>query len=246
MTFKEKVAVVSGGSGDLGSAVVMRLAREGAKVAFTYRSDKKEAQAIVEAVEAISGTAFAEAVDIVDYEKVSEFVKRVAARWGRLDVLVNAVGARDRASLFEMTRTQFDHVLDVNLKGYFNFIRAAAPIFREQKGGKIVNVSSLEAMVGAGDLNDVVAKSGVIGLTLASARELGPYGVNVNAVAPGMIETAALEDVSPEEIDKAISRSVLDRIGRPEDVADAVLFLCSERARHITGETLRVDGGQHL
>ncbi len=246
MELKDKVAIVSGGSGDLGSAICMRLARAGAKIAFTYRADRREADEVVQAIESISGSALGEALDITDYDQVSEFVKKTVARWGRLDILVNAVGAKDPASLFEMTREQFDHVLDVNLKGYFNFIRASATVFREQAAGKVVNVASLQATQGASDLNDVVAKMGVIGLTLAAARELGPYDVNVNAVAPGMVETAALKAVSSEEIDKALSRSVLGRLAKPEEVADVVLFLCSPKARHITGEVIRVDGGQHL
>jgi len=246
MEFKDKIALVAGGSGDLGGAICMRFAREGAKVALTYRSDKKEAEQVVEAIEAISGTAWAEAVDITDYEAVSEFVQRLVDTWGRIDFLVNVVGAKDAATIFTMTPEQFDHVLEVNLHGYFNYIRAAAPVFRDQKGGRIVNVSSLQAMGGDGDLNDVAAKSGVLGLTLAAARELGAYDVNVNAVAPGMVETRALSDTSADAVEKAISRSVLGRLAKPEEVADVVLFLCSPRARHITGEVIRVDGGQHL
>jgi 3-oxoacyl-[acyl-carrier protein] reductase len=246
MEFKEKVALVAGGSGELGGAICMRLARDGCKVALTYRSDRGEADQVSEAIRAISGEALADAVDITSAEAVAGFVTRVVAKWGRLDILVNAVGAKDPSTLFEMTQAQFEHVLDVNLKGYFNYIRAAAPVFREQRSGKIVNVSSLEAMEGNGVLNDVVAKAGVIGLTLAAARELGAYDVNVNAVAPGMVETAALRNVPPEEIDKAIARSVLGRLAKPEEVADVVLFLCSARARHITGEVIRVDGGRHI
>jgi 3-oxoacyl-[acyl-carrier protein] reductase len=246
MEFKEKIALVAGGSGDLGGAICMRLARAGAKVALTYRSDRKEAEEVVQAIETISGTAWAEAVDITDYEAVSEFVQRLVDTWGRIDFLVNVVGAKDPATLFEMTADQFDHVLEVNLRGYFNYIRAASPVFRDQKSGKIVNVSSLEAMEGEGVVNDVAAKSGVLGLTLAAARELGAYDVNVNAVAPGMVETRAIQKTPPEAVEKAISRSVLGRLAKPEEVADVVLFLCSPRARHITGEVIRVDGGQHL
>jgi 3-oxoacyl-[acyl-carrier protein] reductase len=246
MDLKDKVAIVTGGNGELGGAICMRLAKEGASIALTYRADEREAQEVVEAVQAISGTAMADAVDITDYEAVSEFVKRVVAKWGRLDILVNAVGAKDPAPIFEMTREQFDHVLDVNLKGYFNYIRASAPVFQEQRGGKVVNVASLEALTGEADLNDVVARSGVIGLTLSAARELGAFDVNVNAVAPGMVETRALKKTPSEEVKKAISRSVLGRLAKPEEVADVVLFLCSRKARHITGEVIRVDGGQHL
>ena len=246
MELKDRVAIVSGGSGEIGGAICMRLAMNGARVALTYRDDHKEAMQVVQAIEAISGTAFAEAVDILDYEAVAEFVLRVVGKWGRLDILVNAVGAKDPASLFEMTSQQFEHVMAVNLKGYFNYIRAATPIFCEQRGGKVVNVSSLVSTEGEGVLNDVVAKAGINGLTIGAARELGPYDVNVNAVAPGLVETRALRGVPPEDIQEAISRSVLGRLAKPEEVADVVFFLCSARARHITGEIIRVDGGQHL
>jgi 3-oxoacyl-[acyl-carrier protein] reductase len=246
MDLKDKVAIVSGGSGELGGAICLRLAMQGAKIALSYRDDEDEAKEVVEAIEALSGTAWAEAVDILDYEEVSEFVLKVVGKWGRLDILVNAVGAKDPASLFEMTSRQFEHVLDVNLKGYFNYIRAAAPVFKEQRGGKVVNVSSLVSSEGEGPLNDVVAKAGINGLTMAAARELGAYDVNVNAVAPGLVETRALQHVPPKDVERALSRSVLGRLAKPEEVADVVHFLCSSRARHITGEIIRVDGGQHL
>ena len=246
MDLKDKIALVNGGSGDLGSAICMRLARAGAKIAFTYRADKREAEEVVEAIEAISGAAFAESLDLLDYEMVSEFTKRVVAKWGRLDILVNVVGAKDPATLFEMTREQFDHVLDVNLKGYFNFIRSAVPVFQEQRSGKVVNVVALGGLSGQVTANESAANMGVIGLTRTTAKERGPFDVNVNAVVPGMIETAALKDLPPEEVDKALARSVLGRLAKPEEVADVVLFLCSARSRHITGEVIRVDGGQHL
>jgi len=246
MELKDKVAIVSGGSGELGGAICMRLAMNGARIALSYRDDEKEAQEVVEAIEALSGTALAEAVDILNYEEVSEFVLKVVGKWGRLDILVNAVGAKDQATLFDMTSQQFEHVMDVNLKGYFNYIRAAAPVFREQRGGKVVNVSSLVSGEGEGVLNDIVAKAGINGLTMAAARELGPYDVNVNAVAPGLVDTRALKEIPAKQVDRALARSVLGRLAKPEEVADVVYFLCSPRARHITGEIIRVDGGQHL
>jgi 3-oxoacyl-[acyl-carrier protein] reductase len=246
MDLKDKVALVSGGSNDLGAAICLRLARAGARIALSYRSDKREADETVEAIQAISGLAFADAVNIVDYEDVSEFVKRVVAKWGRLDILVNVVGAKDPATILEITDDQFDHVLNVNLKGYFNFTRAVAPVFREQHAGKLVNVLSSEPVAGQTAVNEEAARLGVVGLTLATARELGPFDVNVNAVAPGPIETAGLREVPAEDLDRALSRTALRRLAKPEEIADAVLFLCSARARHLTGQVIRVDGGQDL
>jgi 3-oxoacyl-[acyl-carrier protein] reductase len=247
MELKGNVAVVAGGETDLGAAVCMRLAREGAKVALTYGGAKRAADQIVDAIEALSGDAFAEKVDVVEYDAVSEFMKRVIGKWGKLDIVVNAVATKDTANLFEMTKEQFNHVLDVNLKGCFNLMRSAAPVFKEQEGpGRVVNVASVAPVEGWGSVNDVAARSGVIGLTLAAARELGPYDVTVNAVAPGLVETASIKSVPAEAVDRAVSRSVLRRLARPEEVADVILFLCSSKARQITGEVIRVDGGQHL
>jgi len=146
-----------------------------------------------------------------------------------------------------MDEAQWDEVLDVNLKGTFNYSRAVAPVFRQQRAGKIVNIASIHGLRGrqAGP-NYSAAKAGVIGLTKSVARDLGPYGVNVNAVAPGITETDMVRALSRELKDRFVAEIVLGRMGQPEDVAHLVTFLCSDQARHITGEVIKVDGGQYI
>ena len=149
--------------------------------------------------------------------------------------------------LKKMTEDQWDSVININLKGYFNYVRAVSPLFREQKSGKIVNVTSINGLRGKfGQANYSASKAGIIGLTKTVAKELGKYGVNVNAVAPGLIETDMMKQASEEVRKMAIEEIVLKRIGQPEEVANVVVFLCSELATHITGEVIKVDGGQYI
>jgi 3-oxoacyl-[acyl-carrier protein] reductase len=174
-------------------------------------------------------------------------VKTVLDEFGRLDILVNNAGINWDGVVWKMTEEQWDAVINVDLKGCFNYIRAVSPIFREQKSGKIVNITSINALRGKfGQTNYSAAKAGVIGLTKAVAKELGRYSINVNAVAPGMIETEMMKDLPQEIKQKAIDETVFGRLGKPEDVAHVVTFLCSEAARHITGEVIKVDGGQYI
>jgi 3-oxoacyl-[acyl-carrier protein] reductase len=171
----------------------------------------------------------------------------VREKFGRLDILVNNAGVNRDGVVWKMTESQWDEVLDTNLKGYFNYIRAAAPVFKEQGSGKIVNITSINGLRGKfGQSNYSAAKAGIIGLTKAVARELGKFSVNVNAVAPGLIETDMMKEAPQDVKDKALAEIVLGRLGAPEEVAHTVTFLCSDYARHITGEVIKVDGGQYI
>ena len=167
--------------------------------------------------------------------------------FGRIDILINNAGINRDGVLWKMTEEQWDAVIDVNLKGCFNYIRAVSPKFREQKHGKIVSVSSINGMRGKfGQANYAASKAGIIGLTKSAARELGPSNVNVNAVAPGFVQTDMTQAL-PEQIRRqALQETVLERFALPEDVAEVIVFLASEQARHVTGEVVRVDGGQYL
>jgi len=166
---------------------------------------------------------------------------------GRLDLLINNAGINKDGVVWKMTEAQWDAVIDVNLKGCFNFIRAVAPIFKEQKSGKIVNITSINGMRGKfGQANYAASKAGIIGLTKTVARELGKFNVNVNAIAPGMVETEMMRVLPQDVKDKSISETVLERVAQPEDIAHVVTFLCSDYARHITGEVIKVDGGQYI
>ncbi len=246
-SLKDKVALVTGGSRGIGHAIVMGLAAAGADVAFTYRQDTEKAQEVMDRLRDIGRRALSFRADVADFAKAQQVVEQVVSAWGRLDILVNNAGIHQNETIWAMTETQWDEVLDVDLKGTFNYSRAVAPIFRQQEAGKIVNIASIHGLRGrqAGP-NYSAAKAGVIGLTKSVARDLGPYGVNVNAVAPGITETDMVRALSRELKDRFVAEIVLGRMGQPEDVAHLVTFLCSDQARHITGEVIKVDGGQYI
>jgi 3-oxoacyl-[acyl-carrier protein] reductase len=242
------VALVTGGSRGIGAAVCIDLARNGADVSLTYlEPEEKEAKAVVKSIEGLGRRGGAYVVEISDFNAVQKLVQKVVSDFGRLDILINNAGTNWDSVVWKMTEEQWDRVIDVDLKGAFNTIRAAAPIFKEQQSGKIVNIASINALRGRfGQANYAAAKAGMIGLTKTVAKELGRYQVNVNAVAPGMIETDMIKTMPEEFKQKSLAETVLEHLGKPEDVAYLVSFLCSEKARHITGEVIKVDGGQYI
>lgn len=244
-------AIVTGGATGIGRAIAIELARHGANIAFNYLGNgdglRDEARRTAAELRQLEITVFSRECDVRESHQVNAFVDAAREALGRVDILVNNAGiGRDRA-LWRMTDGEWSAVLDTNLTGSFNMIRAVAPIFRSQQDGKIVNISSIHGLRAEfGLANYVASKAGILGLTRSAAVELGPSNVNVNAVAPGYIRTTRLTDAVPAEIlDRARERSVLGRLGDPQDVANVVLFLCSEQARHITGAVIPVDGG-HL
>jgi 3-oxoacyl-[acyl-carrier protein] reductase len=247
MSLKDQVAIVTGGSLGIGAAVALELAKQGASVALNYRKHKEEAEAVIKKAEEMKVKGLAVQADVSVFEDAQRMVEEVHDRFGRLDILVNNAGINWDGVIWKMAEDQWDTVIAINLKGYFNYIRAVAPIFREQKSGKIVNVTSINGMRGKfGQSNYAASKAGIIGLTKTVAKELGKAGINVNAVAPGLIETDMMKDAPKEVIDMALGEIVLGRLGQPEEVASVVAFLCSEAARHITGEVIKVDGGQYI
>jgi 3-oxoacyl-[acyl-carrier protein] reductase len=245
-----RVALVTGGSLGIGRATVLALAREGADVAFTYlgtRHQSDEPQVVAGEVTELGRRALAIESDVSRHAEAAKVVERVRADFGRIDILVNNAGINRDGVLWKMTEEQWDAVIDVNLKGCFNFIRAVSPVFRAQKGGKIVNVTSINGMRGKfGQANYAASKAGIIGLTKSAARELGPSGVNVNAVAPGFVDTDMTRALPENVRAEALREIVMGRFAAPEDVADVIVFLASDRARHVTGEVVRVDGGQYI
>lgn len=247
MDLKGKIALVTGGSMGIGTEISLDLARNGADVALTYRKHEKEAKEIADQIKAMGRKGKAYKIDVSEFEAVQKLAKQVLEDFGGIDILINNAGMNWDGVVWKMTEEQWDAVVNVDLKGTFNFVRAVAPLFREQKSGKIVNITSINALRGKfGQTNYSAAKAGQIGLTKAVARELGKYSVNVNAVAPGMIKTEMYKDLSEEFMEKAAAETVVNRIGQPEDVAQLVTFLASEKARHITGEVIKVDGGQYI
>jgi len=247
MDLDGKVALVTGGSLGIGTEISLDLARNGAEVALTFRRHEKEAKAVVEQIKAMGRKTQEYKVDVSDFGAVQKLVKQVIDEFGHMDILISNAGMNWDGVIWKMTEEQWDAVINVDLKGTFNFIRAVAPTFREQKSGKIVNITSINGLRGKfGQTNYSAAKAGAIGLTKTVAKELGKYSVNVNAVAPGMILTDMFKELSEEFKQKAAEETVFNRLGQPEDIAHLVSFLCSEKAKHITGEVIKVDGGQYI
>lgn len=239
-----KVALVTGGGAGIGRAIALDLAVHGADVLLV---DWRAADAVEGEIKALGRRAAFVRADAASFDAAAGAVTSAIEQLGRLDILVNNAGLNRDSVVWKMTEAQWDAVIDVNLKGCFNFIRAAAPIFKGQAAGKIVNITSINGLRGKfGQANYAASKAGIIGLTKTVARELGRFNVNVNAVAPGMIETEMMRALPQEVKAQAMAETVLGRIGQPEDVAHLVTFLCSDLARHITGEVIKVDGGQYI
>jgi len=235
-----RVVLITGGMSGIGLATAQAFARGGDRVSV---ADTAESPAGREVVRQSRGRYFA--ADVSDFARAQAVVEELATAEGRLDVLVNNAGISRDHVLWKMSEADWDAVLAVDLKGAFNYLRAAAPVLRRQKSGKVVNVSSINGLRGkAGLANYAAAKAGLVGLTRTAARELGPANVNVNAVAPGWVETPLTEKVAPEVREQAVRETALGRPGKPEEIADVIFFLCSEQARHITGQVIVVDGGQ--
>ncbi|MEE8604298.1 MAG: 3-oxoacyl-ACP reductase FabG [Candidatus Aminicenantaceae bacterium] len=247
MDLEGKVALITGGSMGIGTAISLNMAQNGADVALTYRRHEQEAMDIVEKINGGGRKSKAYKVDVSEFEAVQNLVNEIIQEFDHLDILINNAGMNWDGVVWKMTEEQWDKVIDVDLKGTFNFIRAVAPQFREQKSGKIINITSINGLRGKfGQSNYSAAKAGTIGLTKTVAREMGKYNVNVNSVAPGMILTDMFIDLPEEFKQKAADETVFNRLGYPDDVAHVVAFLVSEQARHITGEVIKVDGGQYI
>ncbi len=247
MDLSGKAALVTGGSMGIGRAIALDLAANGADVALTYRRHADGAQAVLAAIQALDRRGLVIQADVASFAEAQCAVETVVKAFGRLDILVNNAGLNRDAVVWKMSEEQWDEVIATDLKGCFNYIHAAAPIFKEQGCGKIVTITSINGLRGKfGQSNYSAAKAGVIGLTKSVARELGRYNVNVNAVAPGLIETDMVRQAPQQVRDMALAEIVLGRLGTPEEVAYVVTFLCSDKARHITGEVIQVDGGQYI
>ena len=244
---ENKGAIVTGGSIGIGAAIALDLARNGANVAINYRKHADEANKIVDEIKKMGQKGLAVQADVSNYADADKMVQAALKEFGSLDILVNNAGINQDAVIWKMTPEQWDSVMDINLKGCFNYIRSIAGIFKTQNHGKIVNITSINGLRGKfGQSNYSASKAGIIGLTKSVARELGRFSVNVNAVAPGLIETDMVINAPEDVKQKALAEIVLGRIGKPEEVAWVVSFLCSDKARHLTGEVIKVDGGQYI
>lgn len=249
MRMKDKVVLVTGGAAGIGKATALRFAEEGAK---TVICDVNEA-AGQEMLKELGADASFYKVNVANREEVQKWVDDVASKYGRVDVMVSNAGIvrdgqlvkfKEGQLVGQMSEADFDLVISINLKGVFNCAQAVAPQMIKQGGGVILNATSIVGLDGNfGQTNYVATKSGVIGMTKVWARELGRYGVRVNAVAPGFTATEILNAMPEKIIELMKARTPLGRMGDPRDIANAYLFLASEEASFITGETLRVDGG---
>jgi len=242
-----KNAIVTGGSLGIGSAIALTLAREGCNVAINYRRHDAEAKEVVRQVEELGRRGLAVKADVASHDDAQNMVQAVVKEFGSLDIMVCNAGINWDGVIWKMTEQQFDTVINVNLKGYFNYNKAAALVFKDQKGGKIVNISSINGMRGKfAQVNYSASKGGEIAMSKSLARELGKFNVNVNVVAPGMVMTEMAENIPPEFLTKAMDETALGRFATSEECADLVAFLCSDRSRHITGEVVKIDGGQYM
>lgn len=244
MLLDGKVALVTGASRGIGRAVALELAQQGAKIVINYAGNAAAAQEVKALVEKAGSQALVVQADVADAAAVDGMIAQAMEAFGRIDILVNNAGITRDGLLMRMKETDWDAVMNTNLKGVFLCTKAASRIMMKQKHGKIINMTSVVGVMGnAGQANYAAAKAGVIGFTKSMARELASRSITVNAVAPGFITTDMTAVLSDQMKDELTGQIPLNRLGMPEEVAKAVSFLASSAADYITGQTLHVDGG---
>lgn len=243
----QKIAVVTGASRGIGRAIACALAAEGATVVINYNGSADRAQEVKQEIEAAGGTAEVLQCDVSDFSACEAFIKEVIQKFGRIDILVNNAGITKDGLLMKMSEADYDAVLNTNLKGTFNCIRFASRQMMKQRSGRIINMASVSGVLGnAGQANYSASKAGVIGLTKSAARELAARNITVNAIAPGFIHTEMTAVLSEKVKEGAVAQIPLGIFGEVEDIANAVVFLASDKARYITGQVLCVDGGMAM
>lgn len=246
MRLKDKVAIVTGSGRGIGEGIVLRFAEEGAKI-IVNDVNEADAKAVVDKIKAMGGQAVAVIGSVATREVVQSMIDTAVKEFGTVDIIVNNAGITRDVILHKMTDEQWDQVIDVNLTGVFYGIQCAARVMREKGYGKIVNISSTSALGNAGQLNYSASKAGVIGMTKTAAKELGAKGINVNAIAPGMIWTDMMKNMPPatiQQMDAMLPYLVpMNRKGAPLDIANLALFLASDESSFITGQVIFCDGG---
>ncbi|AFH64275.2 3-ketoacyl-ACP reductase [Paenibacillus mucilaginosus K02] len=242
-----KVALVTGASRGIGRAIAVALAEAGADVVVNYAGSEGAASETVQAVEALGRKAVKIKANVGQSQEVDDMFKQVLETFGRIDILVNNAGITRDNLIMRMKEEEFDQVIETNLKGVFNCIKAATRPMMKQRSGRIINISSVVGALGnAGQMNYVAAKAGVIGMTKTAAKELASRGITVNCVAPGFIETDMTDKLNEELRQALLTQIPLARLGQPEDIAKAVRYLASEDASYLTGQTIHVDGGMYM
>ncbi len=239
-----QVALVTGASRGIGRSIALNLAELGANVVVNYSGNETAAQEVVAEIQALGVEAVALKANVGKTEEAENLVKEAINVLGRIDILVNNAGITRDNLIMRMKEEEFDSVIETNLKGVFNCLKAVTRPMMKQRYGRIINISSVVGVLGnAGQANYVAAKAGVIGLTKSSARELASRGITVNCVAPGFIDTDMTKELSEDLRSKLVADIPLARLGEPEEVAKVVAFLASDSASYMTGQTLHVDGG---
>ena len=242
-----KVAVVTGASRGIGRAIALELAQAGADVVVNYAGSQGAAEEVVAAITALGRQAIAVQANVGKIDEAESLVKQALETFGHVDILVNNAGITRDNLIMRMKEDEFDAVIETNLKGVFNCVKAVTRPMMKQRSGRIINISSVVGVLGnPGQANYVAAKAGVIGLTKASARELASRGITVNCVAPGFIETDMTDKLSEELRTQMLGQIPLTRLGQPEEIARTVRFLASDDAAYMTGQTLHVDGGMYM
>lgn len=243
----EKIALVTGASGGIGRAIAVALAGAGAYVYVNYNGSQGKAEETLRLIEEKGGQAEICKFNVGDFEETNKAVSDIIAAKGRLDILVNNAGITKDGLMMMMTEAQFDDVININLKGAFNTIKAATRTMVKQRSGRIINITSVSGVMGnAGQANYSASKAGMIGLTKSMARELASRNITVNAVAPGFIETEMTAVLSDTVKEAAVKQIPVGRFGQPEDIANMVKYLASDEAAYVTGQVICVDGGMAM
>lgn len=242
-----KVAIITGASRGIGKAVALKLAENGADCVVNYAGNETLAAETVSEIEQMGRQALKIKADVSDSGQVADMIKQALEQFGKIDILVNNAGITRDNLIMRMKESEFDEVIDTNLKGVFHCLKAVTRPMMKQRSGTIINITSVVGSIGnAGQANYAAAKSGVIGLTKTAAKELASRGITVNAVAPGFIDTDMTQKLPEDAISQLKEQIPLNRLGAPDDIAKVVLFLASDAASYMTGQTVHVDGGMYM
>lgn len=242
-----KCAVITGASRGIGREIALKYAEEGANIVLNYRNSETEALQLKEELDKLGSNTLIVKANVSKLEEAEKLIKEAKEVFGRVDILVNNAGITKDNLIMRMKEEDFDSVIDVNLKGAFNCLKAVTPIMIRQKAGKIINMSSVVGVIGnAGQVNYCASKAGLIGMTKSLAREIGGKNINVNAIAPGFIDTDMTKVLSEDQKKNILSQVPLKRFGNALDIANLALFLASNQSNYITGQVINVDGGMAM